>query len=61
MSQWTKLWRDEDGQDTTEYVLLLAFIALTTAALITVPGSSVSQIWLTENNTMSTAATAAAS
>jgi Flp pilus assembly pilin Flp len=61
MSQWQKLWRDEEGQDLTEYALLLAFIALTTAALITVPASSVSQIWLTENSEMSTAASAAVS
>jgi Flp pilus assembly pilin Flp len=61
MSQWTKLWHDEDGQDTTEYVLLVAFVALTTAALITAPAASISQMWLTENSEMSTAASVATS
>ena len=31
MSLWKSFWLDEQGQDLTEYVLLLAFIALTTA------------------------------
>ncbi|MGA3043922.1 MAG: Flp family type IVb pilin [Bryobacteraceae bacterium] len=61
MSQWKKLWSDDDGQDTVEYVLLLAFIALTSAALITLPGNSVSTIWLAENNTLSGAAITATS
>jgi Flp pilus assembly pilin Flp len=61
MSQWQKLWRDEDGQDTTEYVLLLAFIALTTAALITTPATGVSRIWVAENAEISTAASFATS
>ena len=60
MSQWKKLWRGEDGQDLTEYVLLLAFIALTTAALVTAPMSSVSQIWVDGNSELSTAASTAA-
>jgi len=59
MSQWKKLWRDEEGQDLTEYVLLLAFIALTTAALVTAPMSSVNQIWVQGNSELSTAASTA--
>jgi Flp pilus assembly pilin Flp len=61
MSEWKKLWRSEEGQDLTEYVLLLAFVALTTAALVTGPMSSVNNIWAAENNELSTAATTAAS
>jgi Flp pilus assembly pilin Flp len=61
MSQLKNLWRDEEGQDLTEYVLLLAFIALTTAALVSAPMSSVNKIWVAENSELSTAATAAAS
>jgi Flp pilus assembly pilin Flp len=61
MSLWKKLWRDEDGQDLTEYVLLLAFVALTTAALVTGPMTSVSEIWVTGNSELSTAATTATS
>jgi Flp pilus assembly pilin Flp len=56
MSQWQNLWRDEEGQDLTEYVLLLAFIALTTAALVTGPMTSVSQIWVQGNSELSAAA-----
>lgn len=61
MSQLKKLWRNEEGQDLTEYVLLLAFIALTTAALVSAPMTSVSQIWVDGNSELSTAATTATS
>jgi Flp pilus assembly pilin Flp len=61
MSHWQQLWRDEGGQDLTEYVLLLAFIALTTAALITVPMSSVNQIWVQDNSELTTAGSVAGS
>jgi Flp pilus assembly pilin Flp len=61
MSQWKELWRSEDGQDLTEYVLLLAFVALTTAALVTGPMSSVSKIWVNGNSELSTAAVTATS
>ena len=61
MSQWKKLWLDEESQDLTEYVLLLAFVALTTAALVTGPMTSVNQIWVAGNSELTTAATAATS
>lgn len=61
MSEMTQLWRREDGQDLTEYVLLLAFIALTTAALAIAPMKDVNQIWVAGNNTLSTAASTAGS
>ncbi|HUO28417.1 MAG TPA: hypothetical protein VMU80_04300 [Bryobacteraceae bacterium] len=61
MSHLKELWRQEDGQDLTEYVLLLAFIALTTAALVTAPAASINQLWSTENVTLSTAASTASS
>ena len=61
MSQWKKLWRGEEGQDLTEYVLLLAFIALTTAALVTGPMVSVNKIWVYGNGELSTAACTATS
>ncbi|MGA2736775.1 MAG: hypothetical protein ABSG65_04920 [Bryobacteraceae bacterium] len=44
MPELKKLWRNEEGQDLTEYVLLLAFVALTTAALVSGPMVSVNQI-----------------
>ena len=61
MSQWKILWSSEDGQDLTEYALLLAFIALTTAALIVAPMGSVNQIWVAGNTELSTAASTAGS
>jgi Flp pilus assembly pilin Flp len=54
-------WRDEGGQDLIEYTLLLAFVALSSAALFSNAGSSVSKIWSVSNTTMSTAALKAAS
>jgi Flp pilus assembly pilin Flp len=54
-------WKDEDGQDLIEYTLLLAFVALSSAALFTNTGTSVSKIWSSGNSTLSKAATTAAS
>ena len=48
-------WQDEDGQDLIEYTLLLAFVALSSAALFTSAGSNVSKIWSTSNSTLSAA------
>jgi Flp pilus assembly pilin Flp len=56
-----RLWRDEDGQDLIEYTLLMAFVALGSAALFIGAGKSVSTIWSTTNSTLSTAAQRAAS
>jgi Flp pilus assembly pilin Flp len=50
------LWKDEAGQDLIEYTLLMAFVALASAALFTTSGSSVSKIWSSSNSTLSTAA-----
>ncbi len=61
MPQWKRLLRDEEGQDLTEYVLLLAFVALTTAALVTGPMSYVSQIWSGKNAELSQAVVTATS
>ncbi len=56
-----KLWRSEDGQDITEYVLFLAVISLITVALVTAPMSSVNKIWVYGNAELSSAVTTAAS
>jgi len=50
------LWRDEQGQDLIEYTLMLAFVALASAALFSTAGSSVNQIWSKTNSQLSTAA-----
>ena len=55
------LWTGDQGQDLIEYTLLLAFVALASAALFISSGTSVSSIWSTTNVQLSTAATSAAS
>jgi Flp pilus assembly pilin Flp len=39
------LWTDEQGQDLIEYTLLMAFVALASAALFIGAGGSVKGIW----------------
>jgi Flp pilus assembly pilin Flp len=51
--------RDEQGQDLIEYTLLLAFVALASAALFIGAGGSVNTIWTTANTQLGNAATAA--
>lgn len=48
--------REEQGQDLIEYTLLLAFVALASAALFTSVGGSVNSIWGTANSTLTNAA-----
>jgi len=55
------LWNDDQGQDLIEYTLLMAFVALASAALFIGAGSSVSKIWSTTNSQLAAAATAATS
>jgi Flp pilus assembly pilin Flp len=43
-------WADEQGQDLIEYTLLLAFVALASAALFLGAGGSISGIWSTSNS-----------
>ena len=51
-----RLWNDEQGQDLIEYTLMLAFVALASAALLSTAGTSVNQIWSKTNAQLSTAA-----
>jgi Flp pilus assembly pilin Flp len=44
------LWQDEQGQDLIEYTLLMAFVALASAALFLGAGGSIKGIWMTTNN-----------
>jgi Flp pilus assembly pilin Flp len=53
----TRLWRDEQGQDLIEYTLMLAFVALASAALFSSAGSSINLIWSKTNSQLSAAAT----
>ncbi|HYL37383.1 MAG TPA: Flp family type IVb pilin [Bryobacteraceae bacterium] len=51
--------RDDQGQDLIEYTLLLAFVALASAALFISAGTSVNQIWSIANSRLTNAAAAA--
>lgn len=53
--------RDEQGQDLIEYTLLLAFVALASAALFIGAGGSINGIWTTANTQLVNASTAAVS
>jgi Flp pilus assembly pilin Flp len=52
-------WNDEQGQDLIEYTLLMAFVALASAALFIGAGSSIKGIWSTTNSELVTANTSA--
>lgn len=49
--------KDEQGQDLIEYTLLMAFVALASAALFIGSGASVQGIWSTTNSGLSVANT----
>jgi Flp pilus assembly pilin Flp len=46
---------DESGQDLIEYTLLMAFVALASAALFLMSGQSISGIWSVSNNQLTQA------
>jgi len=50
-------WNDEQGQDLIEYTLLMAFVALASAALFIGAGSSIKGIWTTTNSQLTQANT----
>jgi Flp pilus assembly pilin Flp len=43
------LWNEEQGQDLIEYTLLMAFVALASAALFLGAGGSIKGIWTNTN------------
>lgn len=53
--------REDQGQDLIEYTLLLAFVALASAALFINAGASINSIWTTANQQLNNAAACAAS
>lgn len=55
-----RLLSEDDGQDLIEYTLLMAFVALASAALFTGAGRSIKGIWSTTNSQL-VAANASAS
>ena len=51
--------KEEQGQDLIEYSLLMAFVALASAALFTSTGASIKSIWGKVNGSMAAADAAA--
>ena len=49
------LLKDEQGQDLIEYTLLMAFVALASAALFLGAGGSIKGIWTTTNGQLDAA------
>ncbi len=60
MSPLTAFWNDDQGQDLIEYTLLLAFVALASAALFITAGGSIQGIWSTTNSQLTAANASAA-
>jgi len=61
MTYLRNFWNDEQGQDLIEYTLLIAFVALASAALFIGAGKSIGNIWTITNTNLSQAASAASS
>jgi Flp pilus assembly pilin Flp len=59
MKFFFRFLKDEQGQDLIEYTLLMAFIALASAAIFVGAGGSVNGIWQVASNQLSTAAVSA--
>ncbi len=55
MSNIKRWCREEDGQDLTEYTLLLAFVCLISAALLLTNQDAMAAIWGVTDNNLSTA------
>jgi Flp pilus assembly pilin Flp len=59
MNAIRNFWNEENGQDLIEYTLLLAFVALASAALFLGAGGSIKGIWTTTNSQLTAANTSA--
>ena len=59
MSVIRNFWNDDQGQDLIEYTLLMAFVALASAALFLGAGGSIKGIWTTSNSQLEAASTSA--
>jgi Flp pilus assembly pilin Flp len=55
MTYLRNFWTDEQGQDLIEYSLLIAFVALASAALFLGAGNSIKGIWSTTNSQLTAA------
>jgi Flp pilus assembly pilin Flp len=52
-----RLWKEEEGQDLTEYALLLVLIALTAIVVMSNLGSAVNRVFSSGSSTLNSAAT----
>ena len=59
MTMLRNFWKDERGQDLIEYTLLMAFVALASAALFIGAGGSIKGIWSVTNSHLEVANTSA--
>jgi Flp pilus assembly pilin Flp len=59
MEQLLRFLKDESGQDLIEYTLLMAFVALASAAIFVSTGQSISTIWGSTSTQLSNAAVSA--
>jgi Flp pilus assembly pilin Flp len=59
MSVLREFWREEEGQDLTEYTLLLAFMALACLCFVSKPAPAVNRIWTSANSRITAAGAAA--
>ena len=59
MIRLQNFWNDEQGQDLIEYTLLMAFVALASAALFLGAGGSIKGIWSVTNSQLAAASTQA--
>ena len=50
MTTLRNFWNEDQGQDLIEYTLLMAFVALASAALFLGAGGSIQGIWSTTNS-----------
>jgi len=57
-TQIRKFMNDEQGQDLIEYTLLMAFVALASAALFLGAGGNIKGVWTSGNTQLTTANTA---
>ena len=55
MTLLRNLWKDDQGQDLIEYTLLMAFVALASAALFLGAGGSIKGIWTVTNSQLTQA------
>lgn len=59
MKQIRQFWAEDKGQDLIEYTLLMAFVALSSAALFMGAGRNVKGLWSTANSQLTAANTSA--